>query len=225
MPKFAICDDITGAILRTGWATEPDMQLQAGDGEFAVRLADDAQMDDTSHYWRDGVGWAEYGPQPTPHHVFDHLAHVWTDPRSPTEADAQAARDLVACRSAAVAQVNAAAAEVRARYITVMPGQEMIYLAKEAEALRYLSDLPETLDGYPMLAAEVGLTAPDAHALAQIWANMADLWRDIAARIEAARLGAIYRIEAAQTPAAVSSALEAGLQNFRPEANAASSKS
>lgn len=219
MPRFAICDSATGAIQRTGWATEQDIQLQAGDDEFAVRLDDDAQMDDTSHYWRDGEGWVAYPPKPSPHHVYDHAAGVWVDPRDPAEVDAQAARDLAACRSAAVAQINAAAAELRARYVTVMPGQEIIYLAKEAEALRYLNAPPETLDDYPLLAAEIGLTAPDAHTLAQIWANMAGLWRSVAARIEAARLGAIYRIEAAETQAAVASVLEAGLIMLHPKAD------
>lgn len=214
MPRFAICDALTGAILSIGACHDQDMALQGGEAGFVVRLDDDAQMDDTSHYWRDGEGWAAYPPQPSPYHVYDHAAGVWFDPRDPAEVDAQAARDLAACRSAAVAQINAAAAELRARYITVMPGQEMIYLAKEAEALRYLSAPPETLDDFPLLAAEIGLTAPDAHTLAQIWANMAGLWRSVAARIEAARLGAIYRIEAAETQAAVSAALEAGLAGF-----------
>ena len=106
---------------------------------------------------------------------------------------------LPEAKAQAVAQLNSAVVMVRGKYITVLPGQEMIYLAKEAEAVRYLAETPEpvTLGGYPMLAAEVGITAPTAYELAQLWVNMSALWRGIAAQIETARLGAIYQIETA----------------------------
>lgn len=110
---------------------------------------------------------------------------------------------LARVKARAVARVNDAASSLRGHYITVIPGQEMIYLAKEAEAVRYLSETPTTLDGFPMLAAEVGITAPTAYELAQLWANMSALWRGIAAQIETARLGAIYQIETAPDAAAV----------------------
>lgn len=106
-------------------------------------------------------------------------------------------------KARAVARINNAASDLRGQYITVIPGQEMIYLAKEAEAVRYLAETPETLDGFPMLAAEVGVTAPTAYELAQLWANMSALWRQVAAQIETARLTAIYAIEAAEDAAAV----------------------
>lgn len=116
-------------------------------------------------------------------------------------------------KARAVARVNDAASSLRGQYITVIPGQEMIYLAKEAEAVRYLAETPEpvTLDGYPMLAAEVGITAPTAYELAQLWANMSALWRGIAAQIETARLGAIYQIETAPDAAAVDAIVAAAV--------------
>jgi len=101
---------------------------------------------------------------------------------------AQLAADrLAVAREAAVAEINAWAAQERLAYITVMPGQEMIYMAKEAEARAYLVD--STIG--PMLAAEVGITAPDAYQLAQLWVNLAALWRVAAARIEGERLSRI----------------------------------
>lgn len=115
-------------------------------------------------------------------------------------------------KARAVARVNDAASSLRGQYITVIPGQEMIYLAKEAEAVRYLAETPATLDGYPMLAAEVGITAPTAYELAQLWANMSALWRGIAAQIETARLGAIYQIETAPDAAAVDAIVAAALE-------------
>lgn len=115
-------------------------------------------------------------------------------------------------KARAVARVNDAASSLRGHYITVIPGQEMIYLAKEAEAVRYLSETPATLNGFPMLAAEVGITAPTAYELAQLWANMSALWRGIAAQIETARLGAIYQIETAPDAAAVDAIVAAALE-------------
>ena len=107
-------------------------------------------------------------------------------------------------QAAAITSVNAWAGRERSRHITIAPGQEMIYLAKEAEALRYLVDTDPDPADYPLICAEVGVTAPDAYQIAQIWAYMAGLWRQVAAQIETARLGTIAQIEAVQDEAAVS---------------------
>ncbi|MCL4064961.1 hypothetical protein M3484_00005, partial [Pseudomonas sp. GX19020] len=76
----------------------------------------------------------------------------------------------------------------RARLITALPGQDMIYLAKEAEARAWVEASAPDMAGFPLLAAEIGITAPDADQLAQLWLNMADLWRSAAAGLEALRL-------------------------------------
>lgn len=114
-------------------------------------------------------------------------------------------------KARAVARINDAASSLRQHYITVIPGQEMIYLAKEAEAVRYLAEAPETLTEYPMLSAEVGITAPTAYELAQLWANMSALWRQVAAAIEHIRLSAIYAVETAPDAAAIQTATSGAL--------------
>lgn len=76
----------------------------------------------------------------------------------------------------------------RASVITIIPGQEMIYQAKEAEAERWMSEENPDIEEYPLLAAEIGITAPDAYSLAQLWLNMSHYWRLIAAQLEAQRL-------------------------------------
>lgn len=129
--------------------------------------------------------------------VFDPAAGAWV-----RDAAALAA-DLETAKAAAIARVNDWAGRERAQHITIAPGQDMIYLAKEAEALRYLADPDPDPAEYPLIAAEVGVTAPDAYQIAQIWAQMAGMWRQVAAQIEAVRLGTIAQIEAAQTEAAV----------------------
>lgn len=116
---------------------------------------------------------------------------------------ARAAARLDAAKTTAIARVNGWAARERSRYITVSPGQDMIYLAKEAEALRYLADPAPVLADYPLIAAELGITAESADQLAQIWAYLGHAWRGLAAGIETTRLGTIAQIEAAQTEGAV----------------------
>lgn len=132
----------------------------------------------------------------------------WTRLQSP---ETRAAEALAAAKARAQADLAAAVAEARAAYITTLPGQQMIYLAKEAEARAYVAEPAPDLANYPLLSAEVGITAPDAWQLAQIWLALADLWRQAAAQIEAMRLGVAAQIEAAGTVEEV----EAVISNIR----------
>lgn len=120
---------------------------------------------------------------------------------------------LATARAAARARLTAHITTARAALITVLPGQDIIYQAKEAEARAWIAattaegEPTPTLDDYPLLAAEIGLTAPDAHSLAQLWLNMAQLWRQAAAELEALRLGVGAAIDAAETVGEVEAAL------------------
>lgn len=109
--------------------------------------------------------------------------------------------DLTLSQDVAIEQINALADGVRRRFITVIAGQEMIYKEKEAEAIRYVAESPEpaTLDSYPFIAAEVGITAPTAYQVAQLYLNAAARWRQIGSELENARLGAIIAVETATT--------------------------
>lgn len=120
---------------------------------------------------------------------------------------ASVARELGRQRAEAIRDVNFAVGEARKAFITAIPGQEMVYQAKEAEAKAYIASPPATLDDFPLLAAEVGITAPTAYELAQLWLNMAAQWRGIAAQLETLRLGTIGAIEDAETRAEIETAL------------------
>lgn len=117
-------------------------------------------------------------------------------------------QNLIAARAAATARINARIGEVRRAYITAIPGQEMLYQAKEAEARAYLAHdpAPPDLSDYPLLAAEVGITAETAIDLANLWLAMAAQWRAVAAQLETLRLGTIKTIGDATTLAAIASA-------------------
>jgi hypothetical protein len=112
-------------------------------------------------------------------------------------------RDLDTLKKRGIARVNAVAGEVRKLYVTQIPGQEMLYIAKEAEAKSYLNDPAPDMSNYPLISAEVGKTAPDAVGVAYTYATLAVQWRQIAAALESIRLGAIYAIEEADSVAEI----------------------
>lgn len=116
--------------------------------------------------------------------------------------------DLAQLRAEASRRVDRAAEAERQRWVTAGSGQAMVYIAKAAEARRYLAatPLPADLADYPLLSAELGITAPTALDLAHIWLALDAGWTAAAARIEAARLAAKAAIAAAATPAAISAA-------------------
>jgi hypothetical protein len=123
---------------------------------------------------------------------------------------ARAARDaarFAAAQAAARDRINRLAGEARRPFITDIAGQEMIYLGKEAEARAYLADpAPDPAD-YPMLMAEVGLTAATPGQLAQLWLQMGAIWRQVAAAIEGARMTALIAVDAAATESAIDAAV------------------
>lgn len=114
-------------------------------------------------------------------------------------------------RLAAKAAINAAVTQVRQLFITDLPGQQMVYLAKEEEAKAYtaLPSPPPDLSAFPLLSAEIGITAPTAADLAALWLSMATAWRTIAALIEPLRLSAKAAVEVATTPEQIAAALAA----------------
>lgn len=139
----------------------------------------------------DGV--TPYPPSPAPHMTFDYASEQWVDMRGASE--------MAAAREAAMLALNGYVARKRNLIITDLPGQDMIYLRKEEEGRRYL-DLPiepETLEQFPLIAAEVGITAPTAYQLAMIWVQLGSLWVVIAVQLEQLRMSFGAQIQSAST--------------------------
>lgn len=111
----------------------------------------------------------------------------------------------------AIALVNTRVGERRAALITTLPGQQMLYLRKEDEARAYvaLAEEPTTLADYPLIAAEVGITAETPWQLAQLWLAMSALWKSTAAQLEGLRMSTIGAIGAATTAAEIDAAVAA----------------
>lgn len=191
----------SGAIRRVvRCVTMADIEINLSEGEGWI----EGEFSASTHYVRDGAA-ALKPARPGPWAVFDFAAGEWTDPRSPE----QVLADLQAAQAEAVAKVNAAVGQVRRRFVTDIPGQDMLYLRKEAEAARWISDPEPDLADYPLIAAEIGITAEDGDQMAQIWINMADLWAGIAAQLETLRLGHIAQVEVAADQAGIEAALSA----------------
>ncbi|QIO64768.1 hypothetical protein [Rhizobium leguminosarum] len=105
--------------------------------------------------------------------------------------------------------IDFAAEAQRLKYITPGAGQAMTYQAKAAEAKAFLASEDPQQSDYPMLSAEVGITAGNLAAVAQIVASAYAQWQAIGAAIEAARLGGKAAVEAASDATAAQAAADA----------------
>lgn len=105
--------------------------------------------------------------------------------------------DLGTARDRARHEVNRVRGAVRLLFITEAPGQDMVYLDKEAQARAYLSEPDPDPAQYPALVAEVGSTAPTIYEVAQVYLNQAVIWRQISAVIEGVAMAAHAAIDAA----------------------------
>ncbi len=211
MMFFAVVD-AEGRVLRTGGCAASALGVQAErEGEWVVEHPGGVLA--ATHRYQDGA-FVPLPERPGPWAVFDYATGVWTDPRD-AEDHAQALKQV---RADAIAEVNRVSGDLRSAFITVIPGQEMLYLLKEREAIRWLQEAsdhdqePETnpapdLSQFELIAAEVGITAPDATSVAQVYVNMAAMLRQTAARLETLRLGTIAVMEGASDTAAIEAAL------------------
>ena len=135
----------------------------------------------------------------------------WRDEREkPAWADLSPA-GLLPLKAALRAGVDKAAETARLKYITAGAGQAMTYAQKADQALRYLAaNEPDEAD-YPLLAAEVGITAADIGAVAEIVSTAYQNWQLLGAAIEAARLGTKKAIDEATTEEAARTAAAAAI--------------
>lgn len=164
------------------------------DEERDANMADgqgwiEGYFDPATFYVADGQATA-YPPQPEEWMTFDYALGEWIDDRG--------AEDLEALRAVVLDQLNRYVANQRRQFITDLPGQEMIYLRKEDEGRRYLASEVEPVDlsDFPLIAAEVGITAPTAYQLATIWVQLTSMWIGAAAQIEQFRMTVDARIRA-----------------------------
>ena len=109
---------------------------------------------------------------------------------------------LATLKTRLAATVDEAAERERQKYITPGAGQAMTYQAKLEEARAALADGEPDPEDYPLLAAEIGITAPDLASIAAVVMTQYHAWKQIGAAIEAVRLGAKKAIDEAVDAAA-----------------------
>ncbi len=128
-------------------------------------------------------------------------------------------KELAALKLKTEQQINTLIGEIRSQYITTLPGQDLIYNAKEKEGIAYLNpDQIPTLADFPFISAEIGTTGQTAQEVAQVYLNLSHIWRTVAAQLEQIRLGYISKVNTAADTAEVILALEdfdATLGGFR----------
>lgn len=112
-------------------------------------------------------------------------------------ADSAPSVDLDAVKSFLLAKTDADAETARLSHITGGAGQAMTYSQKAAEAKAFLADAEPDAANYPLLSAEVGITAPTLAGVAAVVAAAHAAWTVTGAQIEALRLGAKAAIAAA----------------------------
>ncbi|NIB44808.1 hypothetical protein HBA55_34830 [Pseudomaricurvus alkylphenolicus] len=109
------------------------------------------------------------------------LAHQMQEQQSQAEANAA---KLVNRRLSIRQTIVQRAEQERLKYITPGYGKAMVYTAKHEEAKRLASDAAPSAADYPLLAAEVGITASDLAGVGQSVLNTAGAWLAVAAQIE-----------------------------------------
>lgn len=110
-------------------------------------------------------------------------------------------------RSAFIERIQSARGEIRKLFITQLPGQDLVYMNKERQALAFLADPEADSMQYRAIHREVGITAPTAYEVAQVYLNKADLLDQASGVIEEATLGAIAIVEVAETVAEAEAAI------------------
>ncbi len=103
-------------------------------------------------------------------------------------------------------QIDAGAERERLKYITPGAGQAMTYSQKADEAARFLANGNTGSSAYPMLEAEVGITAPTLAEVATVVSTAFSQWQIIGAAIEGVRLGGKKAVDDATTIAAAEAA-------------------
>lgn len=116
-------------------------------------------------------------------------------------------KNLTPLKDRACIEIDAAAEEIRGHYITLGPGQAMVYAQKEKEAEMVTANPAISPAEVPHIVQEAqayGITLLDQAAIVL---TMAKNWRDLSSGIETIRLTSKDQVRAATTPAGIDQAV------------------
>ena len=177
------------------------------------------------HYVKDGEV-RDLPPRISQFHTFDAETETWLDLRAPH----QILHDLADAQGRAIQQINRIRGETRQRFITSIPGQDMVYMEKERSARAWMAEFQATgveppSEAYPAISAEIGLTGETAFQVAYIYIHKSEEWRQLSPIIERVsikylnlteKLHTVEELDAlsAQYQAEMTATLEAVMQQF-----------
>lgn len=117
------------------------------------------------------------------------------------------ARDLEIMRRPAMKEICAVIGRQREKWVTQIPGQETVYQIKLEEGIAHLADPDPDMADYPLLNAELGVTADTAAEVAQVYVNLNAIRKQALADLEKVRLTAVNAVENATSQAEIDAAL------------------
>lgn len=109
---------------------------------------------------------------------------------------------LETARIEARSEIDKAAGNARARYITTIPGQQEVYREKFDEAIDYLTNNDDSKypdEDYPLLLVETAIRGIDMRSFAEEIINLKKQWVKKMASIEDLRLSGKYGVESCET--------------------------
>lgn len=118
-------------------------------------------------------------------------------------------KDLGPLRLAAIANVIKQVGDVRSQYLTVTPGQEMVYGEKEKQAIAVAQNPSIPANQVPEIEVERERLGDEEATLldaAAIVLSMAQFWRTVSPIINRRKTLAVDAINAATTPAQITAA-------------------
>lgn len=105
--------------------------------------------------------------------------------------------DLTQVEATLLTKIDNEAGAFRKRFITDVPGQQAVYLAKEQEALKWTPLSPP--GGAPYLEAEAGVRGISMAQMAAMILSISSNWKALSVAIEAQRIAAKGAVTAADT--------------------------
>ena len=114
--------------------------------------------------------------------------------------------ELEEVRAKAILGIDINAEQARLKFVTPGSGQALVYQAKKEEAVKFLLLYNNGTDAqaaknedWPLISAELGVTADSLWLVAQTINYLANSWVDVAAKIEAIRLKLKDEVNKAQS--------------------------
>jgi len=122
---------------------------------------------------------------------------------------------LAKYKVAAHKEVDKVAGIARMRYLTIVPGQEITYQEKAAEATDYVAaGYPVDTTSYPRIEAEVSATGKTASQAADDILSTRSAWIAVGASIEQERIGGKVNIASAVDISGIDAAKDTAIANL-----------